>query len=83
VRKRRRLDMALTAYLRPLILAGGFLFILAGISIMMTEQPEYTDILTGIYTLVLWTFYLYLVFVFINILITTLQALIKIRSSRS
>ena len=83
MRKRRRLDMALTAYLRPLILAGGFLFILAGISIMMTEQPEYTDILTGIYTLVLWTFYLYLVFVFINILITTLQALIKIRSSRS
>lgn len=75
--------MALTAYLRPLILAGGFLFILAGISILMTEQPEYTEILTGIYTLVLWTFYLYLVFVFINILITALHALLALRQRRS
>lgn len=83
MRKRRRLDMALTAYLRPLILAGGFLFILAGISIMMTEQPEYTDVLTGIYTLVLYTFYLYLVFVFLNVLITALQALLSLRQRRS
>ena len=75
--------MALTAYLRPLILAGGFLFILAGISILMTEQPEYVEILTGIYTLVLWTFYLYLVFVFINILITVLHALLALRQRRS
>lgn len=75
--------MALTAYLRPLILAGGFLFILAGISILMTEQPEYTEILIGIYTLVLWTFYLYLVFVFINLLITVLHALLALRQRRS
>ena len=75
--------MALTAYLRPLILAGGFLFILAGISILMTEQPEYVEILTGIYTLVLWTFYLYLVFVFINLLITVLHALLALRQRRS
>ena len=75
--------MALTEYLRPLILAGGFMFILVGINILMTEQPEYIDALTGLYTLVLYTFYLYLVFVFLSVLITALQSLLKLRFRRS
>ena len=75
--------MALVEYVRPLILAGGFLFILVGMNILIAEQPTYADTLSGLYTLILWTFYLYLVLVFLSILITGLQALLNLRKSPS
>ena len=58
--------MALVEYIRPLVLAGGFLFILVGMNILIAEQPTYADTLSGLYTLILWTFYLYLVLVFLS-----------------
>jgi len=54
--------------LRPLMLGGGFMFLLVGLNIFISEQPAYTDALTGLYTLILYTFYLYLVLVFLLIL---------------
>ena len=74
--------MALTEYLRPLILAGGFLFILVGMNILIAEQPTYTAELTGLYILINWTFYLYLVFLFLSILVAGLDALLKLRFGR-
>ena len=71
--------MGLIEYLRPLIFAGGFLFIMVGLNILIVEQPTYLDQLTGLYTLVLWTFYLYLMLLFLSILVGALDALIKIR----
>lgn len=75
--------MALTEYLRPLIFAGGFLFILVGMSILIAEQPTYVNELTGLYTLILYTFYLYLVFLFLSVLVSGLDALLKLRQRRS
>ena len=71
--------MGLIEYLRPLIFAGGFLFIMVGLNILIAEQPAYEDQLTGLYTLVLYTFYLYLVFVFLSILVAGIEALLKLR----
>jgi len=72
--------MALVKYLRPLIFAGGFLFILTGMNILIVEQPSYVNALSGLYTLILYTFYLYLVFLFLSILVAALEALLKLRS---
>jgi hypothetical protein len=74
--------MALTEYLRPLILAGGFLFILVGMNILITEQPAYVEALTGLYTLILYTFYLYMVFLFLSVLVGGLDALLKLRRDK-
>lgn len=71
--------MALTEYLRPLILMGGFLFILTGMNILIVEQPAYTDALSALYVLILYTFYLYMVFLFLSILVGGLEALLKLR----
>ena len=71
--------MGLIEYLRPLIFAGGFLFIMVGINILIVEQPLYAEQLTGLYTLVLWTFYLYLLLLFLSILVGALDALVKLR----
>jgi hypothetical protein len=72
--------VALIEYVRPLILAGGFLFLLVGLNILIVEQPTYEAALTGLYTLILYTFYLYLVFVFLSIIVAGLEALLKLRS---
>jgi len=74
--------MALIEYLRPLIFAGGFLFIMVGLNILIAEQPTYVNELSGLYTLVLYTFYLYLVFVFLSVLVSVLDALLKLRQRR-
>lgn len=72
--------MALVEYIRPLIFAAGFLFMLTGMNILIVEQPAYTEALTGLYTLLLYTFYLYLVFVFLSLLVASLEFLLKLRS---
>jgi hypothetical protein len=72
--------MALVEYLKPLILAGGFLFLLVGINIMMVEQPAYNEAVGWLYTLVLYTFYLYLVFLFISVIMTVFSALLELRA---
>lgn len=71
--------MALVEHIRPLILAGGFLFILVGMNILIVEQPAYVDALSALYTLILYTFYLYLVFVFLSLIVGALDALLKLR----
>ena len=71
--------MGLVEYLRPLILAGGFLFILVGLGILIMEQPAYADSLTGLYTLVMYTFYLYLVFLFLSLIVGALDTLLTVR----
>lgn len=71
--------MGLVEYLRPLILAGGFLFIMVGLGILIVEQPAYAAALTGLYTLVMYSFYLYLVFVFLSLLVSALDFLLKAR----
>ena len=71
--------MGLIEYLRPLIFAGGFLFIMVGLNVLIVEQPTYLDQLTGLYTLVLYMFYLYLMLLFLSILVSALDVLLKIR----
>lgn len=75
--------MALTEYLRPLILAGGFLFILVGMNILITEQPTYNSSLSWLYTLILYTFYIYILFVFLSIIVGALDALLRLRSKKN
>ena len=71
--------MGLIEYLRPLIFAGGFLFIMVGLNVLIVEQPTYVSELSGLYVLVLYTFYLYLMLLFISMLVAALDALLKIR----
>jgi len=71
--------MALIEYLRPLIFAGGFLFILVGVNILIVEQPTYGAALEGLYTLILYTFYLYLVFAFLSLIVGALDGLLRLR----
>ena len=71
--------MGLIEYLRPLIFAGGFLFIMVGLNILIVEQPTYVAELSGLYILVLYTFYLYLMLLFISILVSGLDAFLKLR----
>jgi hypothetical protein len=71
--------MGLTEYLRPLILAGGFLFILVGMNILIVEQPAYDAALSSLYVLILYTFYIYLLFLFLSVLVSGLDALLKLR----
>ena len=75
--------MALVEYLKPLIMAAGFLCILAGLSIAITETPAYEGSLGTLYTIFLYTFYLYLAFLFISLLVSGLDALLKLRQRRS
>jgi hypothetical protein len=72
--------MALIEFIRPIILAAGFLFILVGMNIFMIEQPAYNDAMGWLYTLILYTFYLYLVFVFLSIIVSTFDALLQLRA---
>lgn len=74
--------MGLIEYLRPLIFAGGFLFIMVGLNILIVEQPTYADQLSNLYTLVLYTFYLYLMLLFVSILVGVLDALLKLRQRK-
>ena len=74
--------MALIEYLRPLIFAGGFLFIMVGLSILIAEQPSYLDELTGLYTLVLYTFYLYLMLLFLSLIVAVLDTFLKLRQGK-
>lgn len=74
--------MGLIEYLRPLIFAGGFLFIMVGLNVLIVEQPTYVSELSGLYVLVLYTFYLYLMLLFISMLVAALDALLKLRMKR-
>jgi hypothetical protein len=74
--------MALIEFVRPLILAAGFLFLLVGLNILIVEQPAYNNALSWLYTLILYTFYLYLVFVFLSMLVAALEGLLKLRQKR-
>lgn len=65
--------MAVLDYLKPMILAGGFLFILTGMNILIAEHPEYDAALGALYGLVLYTFYLYLILVFVWMLALVLE----------
>ena len=71
--------MGMVEYLRPLILAAGFMFILVGLNILIAEQPAYLAELSGLYTLILYMFYLYLVFAFLSLLVGALDALLRLR----
>ena len=66
-------------YLRPLILAGGFLFILVGLNILIAEQPTHSASLTSLYQLTTIVFYLYMVLAFLTILVNSLKALLNYR----
>lgn len=72
----------LVSYLRPLVLAAGFLFIVEGLNILITEHPAYSSALSALYTLMLWTFYLYLVFLFLSILVGALDTFNRIRQNK-
>jgi len=72
--------MALIEYLRPLIMAGGFLFIMVGLNILIAEQPTHAGPLSQLYLLSTYTFYIYLVFVFLSTLVTALKSLANARS---
>ena len=74
--------MGLIEYLRPLIFAGGFLFIMVGLNILIVEQPTYAGELTSLYILVMYTFYLYLLFVFLSLLVGGLDAFLRLRQRR-
>jgi hypothetical protein len=74
--------MALIEYLRPLIMAGGFLFIMVGLNILIAEQPTYETTLFPLYLLVQYTFYLYMVFIFISVLLGGFDALLKLRGPK-
>ena len=69
-------------YLRPVILAAGFLFILAGLNILIIENPSYESSLSWLYTLILYTFYLYILFLFLNVLIAVLKALLALLKAK-
>jgi hypothetical protein len=75
--------MALIDNIKPLLLAAGFLFIIVGLNILIVEQPTYSVGLSWIYTLVLYSFYLYLVFGFISIIVGAFDALLAIRRKGS
>lgn len=70
--------MALVNYLKPLLMAAGFLFILVGLNLLINNAAT-GDVpaLSALYTLILYTFYLYLVFLFLSILVAVLEALLK------
>ena len=67
--------MAMIELLKPVILAAGFLFLLVGLNIMMVEYPNYNEAVGWLYSLILYTFYLYLVLVFIGLLVMALNYL--------
>ena len=74
--------MELISYLKPILLAGGFLFILVGLNILIAEQPSYTEQLSGLFQLMTIIFYLYLVLLFLSVLITGLQALLGLAEKK-
>ena len=74
--------MKLIDYLKPVFLGAGFLFLLAGLNILMIEQPAYNDYVAWLYTLILYTFYLYLVLIFLGMLVMAIEFAQKANANR-
>lgn len=69
--------MKLIDFITPLLLAAGFLFIITGLNILLIENAVYSESLSGLYTLILYSFYLYLVLLFLTVLVGVLDSLLN------
>lgn len=69
-------------YLKPIVLAVGLLFIMAGLSILITEQPAYSGPLTMLFQAFEAIFAVYVLLLFISMILMTYNYMMKAKNFR-